>query len=291
MSRAAVAVTLALLALSGAAGTSSAAPTRQPELTVPADITAEAEAPTGAGVSFTASAVGRENRSLPVTCSPVSGSTFPLGHTTVTCTAQDRPDEVATKTFRVTVADRTPPQLIVPATLSVRTTNRKGAVARFRASATDLVDGQLAPDCSPRSGALFRVGATTVECTATDRRQNVARASFTVVISFSRQARRARQAALYSPVAGAVVGAPPLLRWRAVPRATYYNIQVYRGGHRILSFWPSRPRFQLHDSWNYHGRRMILTSGSYAWLVWPGFGDLARANYGRLLGRSTFRVQ
>ena len=288
MSRAAVVVPLALLALTGAAGKSSAATTREPELTVPADMTVEAEAPTGAAVSFTASAVGRENQSLSVACNPASGSTFPLGQTTVTCTAQDRPDEVATKSFRVTVADRTPPRLVVPGTLRARTTNRKGAVVKFRASATDLVDGRLAPFCSPQSGSLFPVGGTTVECTATDRRQNIARASFTVKVSLSR---RARQAALYSPVAGSVVAGPPLLRWRAVPRATYYNIQVYRDGHRILSFWPSRPRFQLHDSWAYHGRRMILTSGSYVWLVWPGFGDLARANYGRLLGRSTFRVQ
>lgn len=291
MGRTAVVVPFALLALSGAAGTSSAAPSRGPELTVPADLTVEAEAPNGADVSFTTSAVGRENQPLPVTCSPASGATFPLGQTTVTCTAQDRPDEVTTKSFRVTVADRTPPHLVVPATLSVRTTSPKGAAVSFRASATDLVDGQLAPVCAPQSASLFPVGLTTVECAATDRRQNVARASFTVKVSLARRARQARQAALFSPVAGAVVAAPPLLRWRAVLRASYYNIQVYRNGHRILSFWPSRPRFQLHDSWAYHGRRMILTSGSYVWLVWPGFGDLARANYGRLLGRSTFRVQ
>lgn len=108
MSRAAVVAPLALLALAGGAGTSSAAPTREPELTIPADMTVEAEAATGTGVSFTASAVGRENQSLPVTCSPASGSRFALGQTTVTCTAQDRPDEVTTKSFRITVVDRTP---------------------------------------------------------------------------------------------------------------------------------------------------------------------------------------
>jgi hypothetical protein len=288
MSRAAVLAPLALLALTGAAGTSSAAPTREPDLTVPEDMTVEAQAPNGASVSFTASATGRDNQSLPVFCAPASGSSFQLGQTTVTCTAQDRPDEIATKSFRITVVDRTAPRLVVPASVRVRTANRKGAVVRFRVSATDLVDGQLAAQCAPRSASLFPVGVTTVECTATDRRRNVARASFTVKVLLSR---RVRQAALYSPAAGAVVAAPPLLRWRAVPRATYYNIQVYRDGHRILSFWPSRPRLQLHDSWTYHGRRMILTSGSYVWLVWPGFGDLARAQYGGLLGRSTFRVQ
>jgi hypothetical protein len=36
---------------------------------------------------------------------------------------------------------------------------------------------------------------------------------------------------------------------------------------------------------------MLLSPGKYVWFVWPGFGDLARADYGRLLGRNTFRVK
>ena len=36
---------------------------------------------------------------------------------------------------------------------------------------------------------------------------------------------------------------------------------------------------------------MVLSPAKYVWFVWPGFGDLARASYGGLLGRSTFRVQ
>src|SRR5262245_2941078 len=288
MNRAAVIVPLAVFALAGAAGASTAVPNRDPVLVVPADITAEAQAPSGAPVAFTATATGRENQALTVTCNPASGSSFSLGPTTVTCTAQDRPDEVVSKSFQITVVDRTAPRLVVPATVRARATTKGGAIVRFEASATDLVDGSLAPQCSPPSASVFRVGVTRVECSATDSRQNVARASFTVNVSLSR---RTGQTALYSPAAGAVVSAPPLLRWRGVPQASYYNIQVYRGGRRILSMWPSRPRLQLHDSWRYHGRRMILTAGSYVWLVWPGFGDLARANYGRLLGRSTFRVQ
>ena len=131
-------------------------------------MTVEAEAATGASVSFTVSAVGRENQTLPVTCSR-PGSRFPLGQTTVTCTAQDRPDEIVTKTFRITVVDRTAPRLVVPASVKVRTANKKGAVVKFAVSATDLVDGTLVPTCSPTSSTLFRIGATRVECTATDR--------------------------------------------------------------------------------------------------------------------------
>ncbi len=289
MSRAAVLAPLALLALTVVAGTSSAAPTREPDLIVPTDMTVEAQGPNGAAVSFTASATGRSNQALPVSCSPESGAGFSLGQTTVTCTAQERPDdEVATKSFRVTVLDRTAPRLVVPGSLGARTANKKGAVVRFEVSATDLVDGTIVPTCSAASSTLFRVGTTRVDCTATDRGQNVARASFTVSVKL---ARRARQVGLYSPAAGEVVSKAPLLAWRGVPRATYYNVQLFRGGHQVLSVWPSRSRLQLHDQWTHHGRRMLLTPGRYVWFVWPGFGDPAGARYGRLVGRSTFRVQ
>jgi hypothetical protein len=288
MSRAALLAPLALLALAAVAGASSAAPTREPELFLPPDMTVEAHASTGATVTFSASARGRDKASLPVHCTPASGTRFRLGTTTVACTARDRPDEIATGSFRITVVDRTAPELVVPRDVRVRTPNPKGAVVTFRASATDLVDGTVAPVCSPRSSTRFPIGVTRVDCEATDRVHNLSRGSFTVTVSLSR---RVRRTALYSPADGAVVSAPPLLAWRAVRRATYYNIQVYRNGHKILSAWPSRPRFQLHNSWTRRGRRMILTSGTYVWLVWPGFGDLARAQYGRRLVRSTFRVQ
>ena len=44
-----------------------------------------------------------------VVCLPASGSTFPLGDTTVTCTATDGSGNTATSTFKVTVSDATPP--------------------------------------------------------------------------------------------------------------------------------------------------------------------------------------
>jgi hypothetical protein len=251
-------------------------------------MTVEAQAPNGAAVSFTTSATGRESQSLPVSCSPSSGASFPLGQTTVTCTAQDRPDESVTKTFRIFVVDRTAPRLVVPASVNARTSSKKGVVVKFAASATDVVDGAIVPVCTPASSTLFRIGATGVECTATDRGQNVARASFTVSVKL---VSKARQASLFSPTAGEVVSTAPLLAWRRAPKATYYNVQLFRGGHQIMSVWPSRPRLQLHDAWTHHGRRMVLSPGKYVWFVWPGFGDLARGQYGSLLGRSTFRVQ
>jgi hypothetical protein len=80
-----------------------------------------------------------------------------------------------------------------------------------------------------------------------------------------------------------------LLTWSAVPKATYYNVQLIRGG-KVLSAWPTRPRLRLQRSWLYAGRRHRLTPGRYRWYVWPRFGSRASGRYGRLLGGSSFVV-
>ena len=95
---------------------------------------------------------------------------------------------------------------------------------------------------------------------------------------------------LRSPAAGARVSSPPLLRWRPVGGASYYNVQLYRGGTKILSTWPAGPRLQLARRWVYRGRRYRLAPGRYRWYVWPGFGARSASRYGRLLGASDFVV-
>jgi len=95
---------------------------------------------------------------------------------------------------------------------------------------------------------------------------------------------------LLSPVPGARVSAPPRLVWTPVRGATYYNVQLVRNG-RILSSWPARPYLKLSRTWTYKGRRYRLRTGSYRWYVWPGFGRVAQATYGRLLGGSSFVVR
>jgi hypothetical protein len=95
--------------------------------------------------------------------------------------------------------------------------------------------------------------------------------------------------ALLSPTPGAAVTAPPNLVWTPVKKASYYNIQLIRG-NRVLSAWPARPGFQLRRTWLYKGRRYRLRPGVYRWYVWPGYGQIAAAKYGKLLGSSTFVV-
>ena len=95
---------------------------------------------------------------------------------------------------------------------------------------------------------------------------------------------------LVSPAAGAVVTAPPRLAWKAVPKATYYHVQLWRQG-RILSAWPRGTSFRLRRSWVYNGRRYRLAPGRYRWYVWPGTGRPAQHKFGRLIGSSSFRVR
>jgi hypothetical protein len=93
--------------------------------------------------------------------------------------------------------------------------------------------------------------------------------------------------ALLSPVPGERVAKPPLLVWTPVRGASYYNVQLLRGG-RILSAWPRQARLKLHRTWMYKGHRYRLHRGLYQWYVWPGFGPLAAGHYGRRVGGSTF---
>lgn len=94
---------------------------------------------------------------------------------------------------------------------------------------------------------------------------------------------------LLSPAPGARLGRPPLLSWTPVAGASYYNVQLFLGG-KVLSTWPRIPRLALSRTWRFDGRRYHLKPGRYHWYVWPGFGSLAAAIYGRLIGSATFII-
>jgi hypothetical protein len=98
-------------------------------------------------------------------------------------------------------------------------------------------------------------------------------------------------ALLKSPREGHAVRAAPLLRWTPVEKATFYNVQIYYRGHKVLSAWPLRARHALKRRWSYSGRSYGLRKGSYSWFVWPGFGPRAKSRYGHLLGIGIFRVR
>jgi hypothetical protein len=95
---------------------------------------------------------------------------------------------------------------------------------------------------------------------------------------------------LLSPSSGARVRRPPVLRWTSVRHARYYNAQLLRNGHKVLSLWPLSTHLALKARWRYAGRRYRLAPGHYRWYVWPGFGPRSAGRYGRLIGQGTFVV-
>lgn len=81
--------------------------------------------------------------------------------------------------------------------------------------------------------------------------------------------------------AAQVASGTTTLRWRPVAGATYYNVQLWLRGRKVLTTWPATASLHLSH----------LRPGAYAWLVWPGKGPRAQHRYGPLIGRSTFVVK
>jgi hypothetical protein len=160
--------------------------TTPPALMLPAAATAEATGPAGAAVSFAAGATDLVDGAVAPACVPASGSAFALGTTTVTCSATDAHGNSSSGSFTVTVADRTPPALQVPADFVAFATSIAGADVSYSATAADLVDGAVAPTCAPSSGTVFAPGTTTVTCNAQDAAGNQsAPATFQVQVEFA----------------------------------------------------------------------------------------------------------
>lgn len=149
---------------------------------MPADQSHEAAGAAGAAVIYSPpTAADALDGDRPVTCSPASGSTFPLGPTMVACTAADASANTATATFTVTVIDTTAPS-VTAADPTAEATSSAGAVVTYSASANDIVDGSLTPTCAPASGSIFALGTTIVSCSAIDARGNSASVTAMVTV-------------------------------------------------------------------------------------------------------------
>jgi hypothetical protein len=141
-----------------------------PVITAHSDVVVEATGPAGAMVTYTTpTAVDAVNGPVPTTCTPTSPGQFPVGSTTITCSASDLSGNTATSTFSVVVRDTTPPTIAAHADVTVEATSPAGAKAAYtNPVATDLVDVTDPVSCSPATGTQFAVGNTTVTCSAHD---------------------------------------------------------------------------------------------------------------------------
>lgn len=212
----------------------------------------------------------------------------------VSGTCQDVAGNVGTGSFTLNY-DTTPP---APPSVHAMPGNRKAKVTwttspdstsevvRFsRNRAPVLVyqgTGDAITDRSLRNGRRYRYVVTRI-----DQAGNRAAARASIVPTGSR---------LLLPAAGQRIKLTgddtslPLLVWKRVGKAHYYNVQVFRGGRKVLSAWPERPPRRLERRWTYRGTDYKLTEGRYCWHVWPGYGKRSEHRYGKRLGVSCFHV-
>jgi hypothetical protein len=107
---------------------------------------------------------------------------FPVGTTTVNCTATDAAGNTATSSFVVTVVDTTAPALAMPAAVVADATSPAGTIVTYPAPIVSDASGTATAICGPVSGSAFPIGTTAVTCVATDASGNSATGTSTVTV-------------------------------------------------------------------------------------------------------------
>ncbi|MFL6248378.1 MAG: HYR domain-containing protein [Thermoanaerobaculia bacterium] len=156
-----------------------------PVLTLPDDIVVKAESEDGTVVTFEATAHDDVDGDLPVTCTPPSGSRFPIGITTVQCSATDSHLNPAEGSFTVEVTDENHQGMLViqvPESLTLEADSSAGAQFYFQVTAYGSDDPEPAISCDPASGSVFPIGTTKVLCIATDRFGGRAEGEFSITV-------------------------------------------------------------------------------------------------------------
>jgi xanthosine utilization system XapX-like protein len=158
----------------------------------------------------------------------------------------------------------------------VRRPGDKGAADRIVTAGAPGATGQVT------DGPLTRGATYTWAVTVRDAAGNGAAATTTATVPATTDAasKKPKKAAARLPT----------LRWRARPGAKYYNLQLFRNGHKILSAWPTVPRYTLHAAWKYRGQRHRLVAGHYRWYAWAGYGARNRHHYGKTPIRGTVTI-
>jgi hypothetical protein len=170
--------------------------TQGPVVSVPADITVDAESASGTPASdatiaaFLQAATASDATDGSVSVTNDAPGTFPVGATIVTFSAADSLGNVGSNTATVTVEDQSPPVITIEnatiaATDADGTAKTNAAVAEWLASAssTDNVDGTVTQGITNDAPDVFPLGDTTVTFTATDSSDLTATAEAVLTIT------------------------------------------------------------------------------------------------------------
>ena len=159
--------------------------TTPPALQLPPSLSADATSPDGAVVTFSATATDLVDGAVSASCTPASGSLFPVGSTQAVCSARDAAGNTASSSFIVSVngGDFSAPTISGHAGELAEATGPGGATVGYALpSANDDADGSVPVSCAPAPGSLFPLGSTQVTCNAQDSAGNVATLSFAVTV-------------------------------------------------------------------------------------------------------------
>jgi hypothetical protein len=153
---------------------------------LPGSQTTPATSPAGAAVTYAQpTANDLVDGPVAVVCTPASAYTFPLGTTTVTCTAHDEAGNPASASFTVTVFDDRGPVFGPTPSPTAYATGTTGAIVSYTPpTAVDEIDGPRGVTCTPPSGSPFAPGATTVSCSSSDTHGNTTTVTFKVTVTY-----------------------------------------------------------------------------------------------------------
>jgi HYR domain len=297
-------------------------------IVVPASSAAGAPASSPAIAAFLAGATATDLADTAPSIANDAPVTFPVGTTAVTFTATDKSGNLATAASSVTVqplppappppapaqpppATPPPPPPPPPRKPAERDTTPPSDVRNLKLKAghrSVILTWRLPPESDFDHLRIARTseddGSAIVVYTGRGTRfqniglQNGVRYRY-VVHTYDRAGNRSGGIAAFArpvrdlllrPLDGVRTKSPPVFTWTRVRTASYYNLQLFRGGKKILTVWPRKNRFALKRAWRFAGRRYRLQPGAYRWFVWPGYGRPRQGKYGLPLGGRSFVV-
>jgi hypothetical protein len=157
-----------------------------PIVTVPERIRVPARSNEGAVVDFEAKAYDEIWGDMPVDCSPKSGSMFRIGLTTVACSSVDLDNNPGGSAFIVEVVGDNgtpkPLELVLPKPIFVAAKDPSGAEVSYEVKVDGSDDPNPVINCTPKSGSLFPLGLTTVQCDVLDKYGAWGQGSFEVQV-------------------------------------------------------------------------------------------------------------
>lgn len=169
---------------------------------------------------------------------------YPLGVTTVECTARDAAGVVGRGLLSVEVVDTTPPAF-APGSgrVSVPATSGDGAVVTVAPPTADAVDGAGLARCTPAAPSVFPIGSSTVTCAAVDAAGNTSSLDVEVVVL---------------PVGRADAFVVRAGKATAIPAAGVLANDLAGGGVAVLASAPA------------HGTVSLLPSGGFTYVPAAG---------------------